>query len=402
MKKIIRMILMTTILLAGLQCNLMIAQAAGIKKVSVRNVKQTAAKQVTVTWKKVSGASGYEIQYRLSGGEWTVQDTKQLEFIIDNLKVNKTYQIRVRAYKKKKKATVIGSINYGPFSETKKIKIKKMASSNSLPSTSLYLNTYYVIKSKFYSDRCLDINNWSLNNWGNLETYGVGRNDNGTTNQIFTITRTPISSAGSNWYGFRVLHSQKYLHYDDTSGSSYNVVQWDGCDHDNARWKIYKESSTLFSIYNCATKRYLYADPNGKNVCLRKWKNGDNGYLWSFHKVERPRFTVNYSNIPTSSYPYGRGANVRSYGRDSLFYMNIDISSDYPVTRTDMIIAYVGGSEVWRGTCTPNYINQNITVSCKIRDLGLRSGTYMAWFRSYTLQGNPIYCDSKNYYFKVN
>jgi thiamine biosynthesis protein ThiC len=78
-----------------------------------------------VTWKKVSDATGYQIQYARNG-----KFTKSLKTI--NIKKNTTtskkiakltrgkkYYVRVRAYRKTSKATY-----YGAWSRTKSVKCK--------------------------------------------------------------------------------------------------------------------------------------------------------------------------------------------------------------------------------------------------------------------------------------
>ena len=104
---------------------------AGIKsaitkpaKVSGLSVKNQKGKQLKVSYKKVSGATGYEIQYSTSNS-FTASKTKTIKtkktsYTIKKLKKGKNYYVRVRAYKTKDGNTAKGS-----YSSKKKIKIKK-------------------------------------------------------------------------------------------------------------------------------------------------------------------------------------------------------------------------------------------------------------------------------------
>lgn len=393
MRKVKKCFLMIAVFTVLLLCNPMTAQAAKVGRVSIKKVKQIAAKQIKVTWGKVSGASGYEVQFRVSNGEWETRDAKQLECVINQLKVNKTYQIRVRAYKSVKKKNTFKALKYGKFSTTKRIKVKKMASSNA--TSSLYFSTKYIVRNRYYSGRCLDINNWSVYNRGNLETYAVGREGKGTTNQIFTIEKSGVSG----WYSLKVYHSQKYIHYDDHS--SNNVVQWDGYDHDNARWQFYSAGNGYHYLYNKSTGKYLYADTSGKNVCLRRWGDGTkSAFQWRFEKTNSPRFSVTYKNMPTSNVN-----SRRTYYQSSLLYLDVNVSSQYyPITRTELVIFDQTRSRTaWRGSAYPDYLDNNIRVSAKIRDLGLSAGNYLLYFVSYTPAPElSLLTYSQNYYFRVN
>lgn len=71
------------------------------------------------SWKKVSGASGYQIQ-RYEGGKWTVIKTvssSTLSYTDQTAKKGKTYQYRIRAYR-----TYSGKRVYSGYSAVKKLK----------------------------------------------------------------------------------------------------------------------------------------------------------------------------------------------------------------------------------------------------------------------------------------
>lgn len=88
------------------------------QKVKVKNSKNKTA---TVTWSKVSGAKGYQVQYAYSAP--FSKKTKTIstnKFVAKKLKKKKTYSFRVRAYKMNGKKKL-----YGKWSKVVRIKIKK-------------------------------------------------------------------------------------------------------------------------------------------------------------------------------------------------------------------------------------------------------------------------------------
>ncbi len=83
------------------------------------------SKQLTASWKKVSGVTGYEVQCSTSKKftkkttkTVTVKKAKSKKTTVKNLKKGKRYYVRVRAYK-----TVSGKKIYGAWSTVKSIKV---------------------------------------------------------------------------------------------------------------------------------------------------------------------------------------------------------------------------------------------------------------------------------------
>ena len=102
---------------------LRIPQVKGLKIVSQsKKVKKSKTCKVTLSWKKVTGAKGYQLHYALNKKfkkKKSIQ-TKKTKYTIKKLKKKKTYYIRVRAYKMNGRKKV-----YGKWSTVKKVKIKK-------------------------------------------------------------------------------------------------------------------------------------------------------------------------------------------------------------------------------------------------------------------------------------
>lgn len=95
------------------------------KKAAIKTVKSKKAGQVTITWKKDTKATGYQISYSTSkkfkkAKTVLVKNKKTTSKTITKLSKGKTYYVRVHAYK-----TVNGKKLYGAYSTVKKVKIKK-------------------------------------------------------------------------------------------------------------------------------------------------------------------------------------------------------------------------------------------------------------------------------------
>ncbi len=106
-------------------------KAAGIKKtaskpkkVSGLTVKNQKGRNLKISYKKVSGATGYEISYSTSKNfaknKTKTVKTKKTSYTVKKRKKGKTYYVRVRAYK-----TANGSTVKGSYCTAKKVKIKK-------------------------------------------------------------------------------------------------------------------------------------------------------------------------------------------------------------------------------------------------------------------------------------
>jgi len=90
----------------------------------VKNFKATPSKKkVTLKWKKVAGAKGYEVKYslnkKLKKGVKTLT-TKKTKLTIKKLKSKKTYYLKVCAFNKKADGTKVR----GKFTKVVKVKVK--------------------------------------------------------------------------------------------------------------------------------------------------------------------------------------------------------------------------------------------------------------------------------------
>ena len=87
----------------------LIASAASLGKVKSLQSYNIDDDEINLKWKKVSGATGYQV-YVYSQNKWKkVGSTKKLYFEVDELSSAKQYKFKVRAYKKGSSKTVYGS-----------------------------------------------------------------------------------------------------------------------------------------------------------------------------------------------------------------------------------------------------------------------------------------------------
>jgi hypothetical protein len=96
-KTLVCIIILSLVLCAGGTSSL---AANKLDKPSISSIKQTKKSSVKVSWSKVSGAKGYELQYKISDGDWITKSTKKKSITVSELSTDTTYFFRVRAYKK--------------------------------------------------------------------------------------------------------------------------------------------------------------------------------------------------------------------------------------------------------------------------------------------------------------
>ena len=378
MKKMLRIIFTMLIVF---QCNLLVASAA-VGQPKIKKVKQTGQKEVTVTWSKVSGATGYTLEYKCAGGKWTEKRTSKRELVLVKLKQNKIYRIRVRAYKDSKKKGISAVYKYGKYSLEKKIRVSKLAKTNSFNPS---LTGFFVIESKYNANGtvALDINDNNMGNRGNLETYPK----HSGPNQVFLV-----SSVGNGYYTLSPVHSRKYIHRAD--GSSVNIYQWDGSTNWNAHWQIISAGSGYYYLRNRASGKYMTRDldrsrssnnvyeasrPIGYSLKTQKWK---------FISVGRPGYSLNTSmeNGPAST-----------YSREDTFTTRYTLNSNYPITRWELNVYTSTGVHKLSGANTPNYPTSSETWSIPMKLLS--AGNYYIQLVAWNAWGDGL--RSPKYYFSV-
>lgn len=88
-------------------------------KTSIRTAKIKKGKKISLSWKKVKGSAGYQLQYadNKKFKKKKSKLTKKTKYTIKKLKKKKTYYIRIRAYKLDGKKKV-----YGKWSKVKRVR----------------------------------------------------------------------------------------------------------------------------------------------------------------------------------------------------------------------------------------------------------------------------------------
>ena len=96
-----------------------VAAKPALSKPESITAKNTGSKRVRISWKKVSGATGYQVYYSTSkSGEYKLlKTTSGLNYSKTGFKKGKTYYFKVRAYR-----TINGKKVYGSFSSVKSAK----------------------------------------------------------------------------------------------------------------------------------------------------------------------------------------------------------------------------------------------------------------------------------------
>ena len=104
-------------------CGKVITKGKAIAKLVLAkpSIKVTAgSKKLTVKIsKKVTGATGYQVSYKVKGGKAKTVTVKSLKKVISKLSTGKTYTVKVRALVKSGSKTV-----YGSWSSAKSVKVK--------------------------------------------------------------------------------------------------------------------------------------------------------------------------------------------------------------------------------------------------------------------------------------
>ncbi len=96
-----------------------------VSRASIKSLKRRSARKARVYYKKVSGAKGYQIAYstnrKFKKKQTKYKTTTARSKTLTRLKKNRTYYVKVRAYKKDS----TGKKVYGKYSKVKKVRLKR-------------------------------------------------------------------------------------------------------------------------------------------------------------------------------------------------------------------------------------------------------------------------------------
>ncbi len=144
-----------------------LTSAATVKKVKITSVKASAITgKITVKWKKVKKAKGYQVKIskKKTGKKVVYKKTTKKKKITSKKLSNGTFYVRVRAYKK-----VNGKKKYGKWSKAKKVKVNVTTSATQTASTGKQTSTGEQGDSYDNTDYNYDDSNSETINVDNLE-----------------------------------------------------------------------------------------------------------------------------------------------------------------------------------------------------------------------------------------
>lgn len=117
------------------------ASVTKLRGTTCSSVKRVSSTKIKVTWKKVSSATGYQIQYSTSSRfkhakSITIKSYKATIKTISGLSKNKKYYVRVRTYKVVNKETAYSSWSRSKWAKTSTSSTSHKTSSNTVYCTS--------------------------------------------------------------------------------------------------------------------------------------------------------------------------------------------------------------------------------------------------------------------------
>ncbi len=227
-------------------------------KVTGLKVSSRTHNSVKLTWTKVSGASGYEIQL-YNGSAWkSYKKTTSNSLTASSLTLGKTYQFRVRAYR-----TVSGKAVYGAVSSTVKTGPYLKATSTfvlkDVTTSTLKLSWSKVTGAKGY-----EVYNTVTKKWTNVKT---------------ATTLTVKSLKAGTKYGFIVRpYSGSYkgtnsaTRYYTTRTSTPSGVKVTAATSSSVTFswsKVTGAAGYQYGTYDYATKKWTYATTTKTSVTVK-------------------------------------------------------------------------------------------------------------------------------------
>ena len=245
-------------------------------------------------------------------------------------------------------------------------------------------NGYYMIQSGNATNRVLDINNYSMNNGGNLEIY----QKNGTSNQVFYL-----QYRNNGYYSIQAVHSGYYLHKAN-SGKTDDVHQWSGYGANNTQWAL---ESAGNGYYYIRSRSGNYLDNSGARTTLGNnvgtyKKNNSAAQKWKFIAINRPNYSVKMSNISKLSGSYDKNSSKTISGR---------ITANYPVTKLEVIVYNTSGKNMnMTGSCIPK--SREFSFNHTFKFSSLAAGNYYYRIKVWNVQGDSAVSGKYNFSIKDN
>lgn len=285
MKKLAKM-LMAVLFCLGFAFAAVTPAFAAVAKVSKVKAYATAT-TVTLSWNKVSGATGYVVQQFTGNKRTATKTTKTNKITIKNLKTGTNYSFRVRAYKGSGK-----NIQYGKLSPAVSVKPACIAPKNlkavSASPTSVKLSwaklssaTGYLVqkydgkkwvKVSFTKNTTLTVSNLKPNESVKLRVFGYTRVGNKNVyGKARTVTAKPVLAAPSGLKASASSPTTAAVSWNAVSGAAGYTVQ--RYDTQSKKWvsagtttKTSLTATKLVPTVSNQLRVLAYAKFNGKNV----------------------------------------------------------------------------------------------------------------------------------------
>lgn len=238
-------------------------------KVTILSVKSSSAGKITVKWKKVSKAKGYQIAYS-QNSEFKTQKTVKItgtSKTISGLSKGKKYYVRVRAYKKSGKTT-----KYGKWSSTKTVKVKKPSAKQIYAkAVSYYKKGKYKAAAKYFSKLKAEADESCVKKMSSAMKKAYKK-------KLSSKVKKGNSNPGSNpFYGNKI--TGYYLTDIDKDKKPELILEHHACSEADAYGEVfsYKKGKVVKIGRIALGHAGLYYDPRGNGLTLRYYQmNVDN------------------------------------------------------------------------------------------------------------------------------
>lgn len=148
--KILKFLMVMVCCLVMLGGNVLESQAASVATPKLESVKAKQAESLTISWKQVKGATGYQVyQSTAKNGKYkkvaTISKAKTTTYVAKKLKADTVYYYKINAFKKKNGKKVVSGYSKiksaQPYPKTVTVS----------PSSKPYKNNY--VKNKSYNSK---------------------------------------------------------------------------------------------------------------------------------------------------------------------------------------------------------------------------------------------------------
>ncbi len=379
MKKTLKALVLMTFCICMIMSTMVMASAVG--KVTGAKATSVTYNSATLTWKKASGADGYEIQ-QYKSKKWTtikkIESASTVSYKVSKLTTGTTYKYRVRAYDKK-------LFNKYDYSAYVNITVKPLpAKVTGLKASSTGYNSVKLTWSKVSGASGYVVQQYKSKKWVDLKT---------TSSNSLTVTGLTTDTS----YSFRVRAYRtvsKKKHY---SASYSSTVKCTPKLPATSSIKVSKETTTAvtlswskvtgatgYQVYNPKTKKWVSS--KGKTSYTIKSLSANSKYtakVRAFRKTSKKTY-------------YGIEKSI-SFVTKPAALKNVKVSN---ITTTGLKVSWskasnVSGYSVLVYDYSTKKETKTNTKSTSLTVKSLKSGTkYKVTVRAYAKNTEYIYSDN--------